>query len=92
MTDFDANSSNETVGYQINVVNIKYGVSFLPRNRNRPDSATLDLPEAILKMKDKEGGWQKFVDTVESFAYNTLTRKYGAEVSFCQVFLPLEDR
>lgn len=48
--------------------------------------ATLDVPEGILKtMNDTK----KFMENIESFAYNTLTKKYGAEVSYCQVYLPL---
>lgn len=69
--------------YQITVVNIKYGKVFNSRNKIRPEMAVLDVPESISKIKDKE----KFEDAVESFAYNTITKKYGAEVNFCQVFL-----
>lgn len=47
----------------------------------------LDVPEGILKtMNDK----QKFIDSIETFAYNTTTKKYGAEVMSCQIYLPLE--
>jgi len=71
-------------GYQITVVNIKYGNVFNSKIKNRPDMTILDVPENIYKIKDEE----KLRDAIESFAYNTITRKYGAEVSFCQSFLP----
>ena len=72
--------------YQIIVVNIKYGDSFRPYKGIRPQSMALDLPKDILGMiRDKE----KFYDCVESFAYNMITRSFGAYVSSCQVYLPL---
>ena len=75
-------------GYQITVVNIKYGNEFSKRSKDRPEMVTLDVPEALLKMKDEDG--EKFLELVESFAYNTVTRKYGAEVTHCQIYLPIE--
>jgi len=79
----------EDVGYQVTVTNIKYGRKFYTaRGKERPEMVTLDVPESLLKVKDKDD--EKFRDGVESFAYNTVTRKFGAEVSFCQVWLPLE--
>lgn len=74
--------------YQIIVVNIKYGDSFRPFHGDRPESTTLDLPKDILASKNDP---ENFYDLVESFAYNTITRSFGAYVSSCQVFLPLED-
>lgn len=74
--------------YQIIVVNIKYGDQFRPYKGTRPQSMVLDVPKDILGlMWDKE----KFRDCVEAFAYNTVTRSFGAYVSSCQVYLPLED-
>lgn len=82
----NVNDQSKADGYQIFVVNIKYGNDFGRRSREKPGMATLDVPEGIMKtMHDA----QKFMDNVESFAYNTLTRKYGAEVTHCQIFLPL---
>ena len=78
----------EDVGYQITVTNIKYGRELYGKFKERPEMVTLDVPESLLKVKGKDD--EKFRDGVESFAYNTVTRKFGAEVSFCQVWLPLE--
>ena len=74
--------------YQIIVVNIKYGDEFRTYKGSRPQSMVLDVPKDILgTMWDKA----KFYDCVEAFAYNTITRSFGAYVSSCQVYLPLED-
>jgi hypothetical protein len=75
-------------GYQITVVNIKYGNPLSKRIKERPDMVTLDVPEALLKVKGKDD--ERFLDSIEAFAYNTVTKKYGAEVTYCQVYLPLE--
>lgn len=88
MSEIETNEEN--VGYQINVVNIKYGKQLTNSKNEKPDMVTLDVPEALLKIKNK-GDEQKFLDYVETFAYNTVSRKYGAEVNSCQVWLPLEN-
>lgn len=74
-------------GYQVVVVNIKYGKVHNPKIKERPDMTVLDIPEGILRTIKNE---EKFKDNIESFAYNTITRKYGAEVSYCQVWLPMD--
>lgn len=73
-------------GYQILVVNIKYGKEIGSKLKEKPDMAILDVPDNVLRHKNKED----FEDVVESFAYNTVTKKYGAEVYKCQVYLPLD--
>lgn len=92
MDDFkEKNMTNNTTansGYQILVVNIKYGKELGGKVKSRPNMSVLDVPSGVLKnIKNKE----KFMDSVESFAYNTLTKKYSAEVNYCQVWLPLND-
>ena len=80
------NDSLESDNNQIIVVNIKYKE---PHNKkwDHPTSITLELPEGILKQKSNES---EFFDMVEQFAYNTIYRKFGVEVNYCQVWLPLE--
>ena len=79
--------------YQVWAVNIKYD-EYLGDQRvdlhskRMPESAVLNVPESILKGKRNR---QRFYENVETFVYNTLTRKCGAEVCFCQIFLPLDD-
>ena len=78
--------TTEDNGYQVIVVNTKYGRILNEKIKDRPEMSVLDIPEGILKTKNKSG---IFEDNVESFVYNTLTKKYGAEVSHCQIYLPL---
>lgn len=87
MTDVVINDETGD-SYQIIVVNIKYDKITSKRVKDRPDTVTLDVPSGILKCKDNT---EKFLDAVEQFAYNTISKKYGAEVCFCQVWLPLEE-
>ena len=86
----DIENNDEAASYQITVVNIKYGKELANRHKDRPEIVSLDVPAALVKMKNK-GNEDKFRDAVEAFACNTITRKFGAEVGFCQVYLPLEE-
>jgi hypothetical protein len=81
--------SNEDIkeSYQVLVVNITYGNELSNKIKDRPEMTVLDIPESILKNKKDE---TKFKDSIESFVYNTLTRKYGAEVCSCQIWLPFD--
>lgn len=73
-------------GYQVIITNIKYGGNVINNKiKEKPELAVLDIPEGILKNKNDN---QKFMDNVESFCYNTLSRKYGREISYCQIWLP----
>ena len=81
-------SIDDNHGYQILISNIKFGGNILnSKIKDRPTDAVLDVPEGILRTKSDK---QKFEDTIESFAYTTLSRKYGKEVSYCQDWLPIE--
>jgi hypothetical protein len=71
-------------GYQIIVVNIKYGKDLNKHIKDKPSMVILDVPESILKCKTQT---EKFKDNLESFAYNTITKKYGAEVYKCQIWM-----
>jgi hypothetical protein len=80
---------NSHDGYQVIVVNIFYKTPVeKSKNKEYPTSLILDIPEGILKCKKNQN---KFYDTVEQFVYNTITRKYGTEVTSCQIYLPLEN-
>lgn len=78
-------TTEENNGYQVIVVNTKYGRILNEKIKDRPEMSILDIPEGILKTKNKHN---VFEDNIESFVYNTLTKKYGAEVSHCQIYLP----
>lgn len=79
-------TTEENNEYQVIVVNTKYGRILNEKIKDRPEMSILDIPEGIMKTKNKKN---VFEDNVESFVYNTLTKKYGAEVSHCQIYLPL---
>lgn len=79
-------TTEENNEYQVIVVNTKYGRILNEKINDRPEMSILDIPEGIMKTKNKKN---VFEDNVESFVYNTLTKKYGAEVSHCQIYLPL---
>lgn len=87
----DNEDLNEVDG-EIIVCNISYtdktyGRTYGKRNKNQlPTIVGLDLPQNIKDMEAKDT--QAFYDTVETFAYNTITKKYGFEVSHCQIYLP----
>lgn len=85
MIDTDESES----GYQIQVVNIAWGrdVGERGKKKDRPSDTVLDVPGEIMKHQKNQ---TKFMELIESFTYNILTRKYGAEVYSCQIYLPVE--
>lgn len=80
---------NPNVAY---IVNIKY---FSDRNlkptkkrKNKDelfDNYILDIPPKIFDMREKKK--DIYLDIVETFVYNTITKKTGREVSHCQIYL-----
>lgn len=81
---------NETSSYQILVCNIHWDSKSALRKvkvDELPVQLALDVPENVLNQASKKNN--VFNDIVEQFAYNLLTRKFGCEVSSCQVWLPL---
>ena len=69
----------------MNVVNIKYDHTKKPKVREMPDCVPLTIPEGIMRLKDND---KKFLEEVEYFVYTSLTRKFGVEICFCQIYLP----
>lgn len=71
------------------VVNIKYAPLSMDgrssRKKNLPESFVLDLPERITQYENKDS--QKYIDMIETFVFNTLTKKFQTEVNFCQIYL-----
>lgn len=53
-----------------------------------PDSYQLSIPNNMISMYQNE--YDKFLDEIETFCYNFLTRKFGVEVSYCQIWLPID--
>lgn len=52
-----------------------------------PSQFTLDLQENVLSRAPR--GSKELDSIVESYCYDFLTKKFGYEVNFCQVWLPL---
>jgi len=85
MTDMEGSEN----GYQIQVVNIAWGRDVGERKKKeKPSETVLDVPEEIVKHQKNP---TKFMELIETFTYGLLTRKYGAEVYSCQIYLPSED-
>lgn len=60
----------------------------LEKDKDYLRNTTLEVPEKILKLQEKD--YNIFKDAVETFVYNTITRRFRAEVVFAQVWLPFE--
>lgn len=71
------------------VVNIKWSkISFdgtVSKRKKLPEFFVLDLPERITTIPDKTT--IKYLDLIESFVYNTLTKKFQTEVINCQTWI-----
>ena len=74
------------------ITNIKWWESHTLNNKSKnkelPSIFSVDLPEKIRQLKDTD--FSLYQDSAESFAYNFLTRKFGIEVAFCQIYLPID--
>lgn len=74
------------------IANIKWWSSHILNNKSKnkelPTIFSVDIPQNIRLLKDTDN--QQYLDAIESFVYNFLTRKFGVEVSFCQIYLPLD--
>ena len=70
-------------------VNIKYAKNSMDgkpsKRKNLPETFVLDLPERITQLPDKSD--QKYLDLIETFVYNTLTKKFQTEVTGCQIWI-----
>ena len=80
---------NPNVAY---IVNIKYFPDRNPKpikkRKNKDelfDNYILDIPPKIFDMREKKK--DVYLDIVETFVYNTITKKTGREVSHCQIYL-----
>lgn len=71
------------------VVNIKYSKvsrdGTLSKKKNLPEFFVLDLPERITQLPDKTE--QKYFDMIETFVYNTLSKKFQTDVESCQTWI-----
>ncbi len=87
--------ANESTAYQILVCNIKYGTKVHNGAAKKiaqadlPDQISLDVPPTVLQQANKNKN--SFNDIIEQFTYNLLYKKFGREVYYCQIWLPLEN-
>lgn len=90
METTDNENTNE---YQVIVANIfwnhKSRTSSKKVNGNElPAQMSLNIPDQVLNQARKASN--NFNDIIEQFCYNLLSRKYGKEVTSCQIWLPFE--
>lgn len=86
--------NTESDGYQVIVANIFWNSKSKTNSRKEnkdelPTQMSLNIPDQVLKEANKNKN--NFNDIVEQFCYNLLTRKYGKEVTSCQIWLPFEN-
>jgi len=87
---------NENKPYQILVCNIKYGTKVHNGAAKKitqadlPDQMTLDVPSTVLQQAEKNK--ENFNDIIEQFTCNLLYKKFGRDVNFCQIWLPIEGK
>lgn len=75
------------------ITNIKWWKGHETKNKvnyyDLPESYQISIPNNMLDLY--KSNYNAFRDDIETFVYNFLTRKFGIEVSFCQIWLPLEE-
>ena len=72
------------------IVNIHYfkedrNGKLTAKRTDLPKFFTLDLPERILEFKGKDE--EKYTELIETFCYNTLSKKFQADVANCQIWI-----
>lgn len=85
----------ESSAYQVFVVNIKWNTKNKVKTVRRkeftgtlPESIVLDIPENVLAQANKKNN--VFNDVIESFVYKILSYKFGYEMWWGQIWLPLD--
>lgn len=75
------------------ITNIKWWKGHETKNKvnyyDLPESYQISIPNNMLDLY--KSNYNAFKDDIETFVYNFLTRKFGIEVSFCQIWLPIEE-
>lgn len=95
MNLLDSMEANESKPYQVLVCNIKYGTNVYNGAAKKiaqadlPEQMSFDIPATVLSQARKNK--DSFNDIIEQFVNNLLYRKFGREVNFCQIWLPIED-
>ena len=75
------------------ITNIKWWKGHETKNKvnhmELPESFQISIPNNMLDLYKTD--FNSFRDDIETFVYNFLTRKFGIEVSFCQIWLPIDE-
>ena len=76
------------------ITNIKWWKGHETKNKvnyyDLPETYQISIPNNMLDLYKND--YAAFKDSIETFIYSFLTRKFGIEVSFCQIWLPLEEK
>lgn len=87
------NEITADVENDIIITNIKWWKGHEIKNKvnyyDLPESYQISIPNNMLDLY--KNNYNVFKNEIEAFVYNFLTRKFGIEVSFCQVWLPIEE-
>ena len=84
---------NTEDSYQVIATNIKWDSharSAAAKRLNQddlPEQMSLDIPAGVLGEIKKKPSEESSI--IEQFVYNLLYRKFGREVNYCQIWLPL---
>ena len=90
----DEPEADETPGYNVVVVNMTWSKNSIRPMKKKdsiefPEALQLEIPENVLRQAQKKTN--VFEDIIETYVYNTLTKKYGYELQHCQIWLPLTE-
>lgn len=80
-------------GYEVFVANISWNPKAFRQVKKEgelPTQLSMTIPENVLKQAQKPSN--VFNDIIESYVYNTLSKKFLHEIYKCQIWLPLEDK
>ena len=93
-TDEPEPEAEEIPGYNVFVVNMSWSKNSIRPMKKKdsiefPEALQLEIPENVLRQAQKKTN--VFEDIIETYVYNTLTKKYGYELWHCQIWLPLTE-
>lgn len=84
-------AETEEKAYEVFVANVVWDPKSFRASKKDvelPTQLSIAIPENVLRQANKPSN--VFNDIIESYVYNTLTRKFGHEVWHCQIWLPLD--
>lgn len=86
--------TNTPEGYQLMIVNIKWDKETIGKYRSKkdfsdklPDQMSVILPESLARKENTPD----FNDTVETWVYNFLAKRFNHIAHYCQIWLPVPE-